>query len=82
MSDQPTWESAGAAVVALGEEQLISGFALAGVRLCPTGSPAEVHRAWTTLQDAGLVIMTSAAAAALGEARTAPAAPLTVVLPP
>lgn len=70
-------------VVALGDQPLIAGFALTGVRLCHAASAAEVRVAWRAVSDtAAVVILTSAAAEVLGEDRTAPQAPLTVVMPP
>ncbi len=69
-------------VVVLGEEPFVTGFALAGARVRAASSPEEVAAAWEAVRAvAGLVLLTTAAAAALGEARTAPGAPLTVVLP-
>lgn len=70
-------------VVAIGAQPLIAGFALAGVRLCPAADAAEVRAVWRTLDPRGaVVILTSDAGDALGEDRTAPGAPLTVVMPP
>ena len=70
-------------VVALGAQPLIAGFALTGVRLCPAASAHEVRVAWHAVSDtASVVILTPAAAEVLGEDRTAPQAPLTVVMPP
>jgi vacuolar-type H+-ATPase subunit F/Vma7 len=70
------------AVVALGEETLITGWGLAGVRLAPAGNAAQVHRAWAELEpDVALVVLTSAAADALGSSVRAAPARLTVVLP-
>lgn len=76
-------------VVAIGEVNRVGGFAMVGVEVCATETPADVHAAWNGLAaDVGLVLLTPAAAAALGvhpdadgpEAR--PDRPLTVVLPP
>jgi vacuolar-type H+-ATPase subunit F/Vma7 len=72
----------GREVAAVGETLVISGFRLAGIRLWPADEPADVRRAWSELGDVGLVILTAAAAEALGEERVVPGAPLTVVMPP
>ena len=72
----------GRAIVAVGEEQAVGGFALAGVRVRPADGADEVRQAWTEMSDAAVVILTSAAAAVLGEERTRASAPLTVVMPP
>ncbi len=70
-------------VVALGAHPLIAGFALAGVRLSPAASAAEVRVAWHAVSDtAAVVILTPAAAEVLGEYRTAPQTPQTVVMSP
>jgi vacuolar-type H+-ATPase subunit F/Vma7 len=69
-------------VVALGEARAVSGLRLTGVRVCPAEGEADVRRAWSGLRDAGLVILTAAAAEVLGELRVATGAPLTVVMPP
>ncbi|HSO63490.1 MAG TPA: hypothetical protein VLQ78_00190 [Ornithinibacter sp.] len=70
-------------VVAIGDPALIAGFALAGVRMCPAADAAGVRAVWgATSVRAAVVILTADAADALGAARTAPSAPLTVVMPP
>lgn len=70
-------------VVAIGAQPLIAGFALAGARLCPAADAAEVRAAWRTASvAASVVILTAEAADVLGADRTAPSAPLTVVMPP
>ena len=70
-------------VVAIGAPALIAGFALAGVRLCPSTDAAQVRAAWATASvRAAVVVLTPDAADALGADRTAPSAPLTVVMPP
>lgn len=70
-------------VVAIGAQPLIAGFALAGVRICPAADAAEVRAVWQTLGSLeAVVILTPDAADALGVDRTAPGAPLTVVMPP
>jgi hypothetical protein len=51
--------------------------------MCPAADAAEVRAAWRTAAvRAAVVILTADAADALGGDRTAPSAPLTVVLPP
>ena len=69
-------------VTAVGEAALIDGFALAGVRTCPAETADEVRRCWSAAEDAAVVILTPAAADALGALRFVERAPLTVVLPP
>lgn len=70
-------------VAAIDDQSLIAGFGLAGVRLCPAASAAEVHAAWQTAsQTTAVLILTPGAADALGRDRTHPQAPLTVVMPP
>ena len=70
-------------VVAIGAQPLIAGFALAGVRMCPAADAAEVRAAWRAASaQSAVVILTAEAADALGADRTAPSAPLTVVMPP
>ncbi len=68
--------------MALGEEQAVAGFALAGVRVIPADGADEVRQGWSELSDAAVIILTAAAAEALGEDRSRPSAPLTVVMPP
>jgi vacuolar-type H+-ATPase subunit F/Vma7 len=69
-------------IVAIGEEALIMGFALAGVVVCPAANAGAVRAAWSGLQtDDALVILTAAAADVLGDEvlRTRP--PLTAIMP-
>lgn len=69
--------------VALGEAWRVEGYALAGAVPVVAEEPAAVRAAWAALgEDTSLVILTPAAATALGEAVLAAARPLTVVLPP
>jgi hypothetical protein len=70
-------------VVALGEETRLLGFVLAGAVLLPADTGADVVRAWDAVgDDVGLVLLTPAAAAALGARLTDPASTrLTAVLP-
>lgn len=69
-------------VVAIGAQPIIAGFALAGVRLCPAETAVEVRAAWRAVAEQGpVVILTAAAAEALGAERTASQGPLTVVMP-
>jgi vacuolar-type H+-ATPase subunit F/Vma7 len=69
-------------VVAIGDQPLIAGFALVGVRLYPASSAAEVRAAWQTAsRTAAVVILTHRAADAVGDDQAAPQAPLTVVMP-
>ncbi len=70
-------------VAVIGEETAVSGYALAGVLVVPAEGDDEAHGAWNSLpDDVGVVILTAAAARALGDARTAKMLPLTVVMPP
>jgi vacuolar-type H+-ATPase subunit F/Vma7 len=69
-------------IIAIGEEARIMGFALAGVDIYPAADARAARAAWQDLQsDDALVILTAAAADALGDevVRTRP--PLTVVMP-
>lgn len=71
-----------AGVAAIGTEDLVAGFGLAGARVRLADDPAAVLEAWHALPaDVAVVVLTPAAADALGARRTAPGAPLTVVLP-
>jgi vacuolar-type H+-ATPase subunit F/Vma7 len=68
-------------VAALGEEELVQGFALAGVRVVLAEDGTSVLEAWRELTpDAVVVILTRKAAQALG-ARVRDSTALTVVLP-
>jgi vacuolar-type H+-ATPase subunit F/Vma7 len=54
-------------VAALGEGSRVRGFALAGASVVVAEGPAQVAAAWQALpDDVGLVVLTPAAAAALG----------------
>ena len=69
-------------VVAIGAQQQVAGFALAGARVYPADSAEQARAAWRALPDTvAVVILTEAAADALGADRLAPQAPLTVVMP-
>lgn len=70
-------------IAALGEAARIEGFALAGVLLRPAEDPAAVQSAWRELpQDVVVVILTNAAALALGPAVVESTSyPVTVVMP-
>ena len=53
-------------VAVIGEEAVVRGFGLAGVRVLPAGEAAAVRAAWQGLPgDVALVILTPAAEAAL-----------------
>ncbi|MCF3142525.1 hypothetical protein [Streptomyces platensis] len=70
-------------VVAIGEGMKTSGFALVGVMVRPAEAPESVRAVWQGLpDDVALVILTSAAAAALGPDVLNAARPLMVVMPP
>ncbi|WP_084125573.1 V-type ATP synthase subunit F [Demequina sp. NBRC 110054] len=69
-------------VVALGERRVVGAFALAGARVTSAEDPDQVRAAWDALgPDVGLVLVTTEAAAALGEAIDTIDAPLTAVIP-
>ncbi|GAB3786274.1 V-type ATP synthase subunit F [Nocardioides ungokensis] len=69
-------------VVVIGTSDLVAGFGLAGAGVRPADDPASVLAAWRDLPSSvAVVVLTEAAASALGEARHHPDAPLTVVLP-
>ena len=71
-----------AGVAAIGTEDLVAGFGLAGARVRLADDPVAVLAAWHDLPaDVAVVVLTQAAADALGEQRRASGAPLTVVLP-
>jgi vacuolar-type H+-ATPase subunit F/Vma7 len=69
-------------IAALGEERLVQGYALAGVHVVVAGSEEAVRAAWRALpSEVAVVILTPAAAAALGAIAEHAHAPLTAVLP-
>jgi vacuolar-type H+-ATPase subunit F/Vma7 len=69
-------------VAAIGEPTRVTGFALVGVRVYPVDDARQVLAAWHALPESiAVVILTATAAAALDDERTAPWAPLTVVMP-
>ena len=69
-------------VAAIGAQSEVAGFGLAGARLYPADTADQARAAWQALPDAvAVVILTEAAADAIGADRTAPQAPLTVVMP-
>ena len=69
-------------VAAIGEPFRVGGFALAGVHVYPAESPDQARAAWHALPaGVDVVILTPAAAGALGGERTAPHARLSVVMP-
>ena len=69
-------------VLALGEPALLAGYALAGATVVGASGSAEVCRVWDSLgEDVALVVLTPAAAAALGERRNLGGSCLSVVVP-
>lgn len=69
-------------VAAIGEPTKVCGFALAGARVYPAENLDQTLAAWHTMPaTVDVVILTRAAADALGDERTAPHAPLSVVMP-
>ena len=69
-------------VAALGEPIRVQGFALAGAMAVPAEEPEAIRRAWEALpDDVVVVVLSPAAASALGERRHARHGILTVVIP-
>ena len=69
-------------VAAIGSGSQVAGFALAGARVYPADDVDEVRAAWQALPaPVAVVILTQAAATVLAAERSAPQAPLRVVLP-
>ncbi|MEU4849138.1 V-type ATP synthase subunit F [Streptomyces gilvosporeus] len=70
-------------VAAIGEQVRVAGLALAGVTVLVAEEPDAVRDAWCDVpEDTGLVILTPAAAEALGAEVLDRIPPLTSVLPP
>jgi len=70
-------------VAAIGERQRVIGLATAGVMVVPAEGAQAVRAAWYGLPaDVGLVILTPAAAVALGSGPLDVEEPLTAVMPP
>jgi vacuolar-type H+-ATPase subunit F/Vma7 len=68
-------------IAALGERSLVRGFALAGVRVVEAEDAEAVRSAWLGLHaEVAVVILTPAAARALGPAAFEPGAPLAVAV--
>jgi len=69
-------------VAAIGEQPLVSGFALAGAEVFEVCDVEGARAAWAALSPTvSVVVLTPAAARALQAERTGPDAPLTVVMP-
>jgi len=69
-------------VAAIGAAPRVGGFALAGARVYPADTAEQARQAWRGMPGTvAVVILTDDAASAIGADRTAPQAPLTVVLP-
>ena len=69
-------------VVAIGERELVDGYGLAGVDVVAAAEPAAVLRAFADVAgDAGLLILTPAAEAALAQRLAEPQPFVWVVLP-
>ena len=69
-------------VAAIGAQQHVAGFALAGTHAYVAHTDDEARAAWRALPKAvAVVILSEEAAAAIGDDRIAPQAPLTVVMP-
>ena len=70
-------------VAVIGSQQYVAGFALAGTHVYAAHTSDEARAVWRSLPKAvAVVILSEAAAAAIGDDRIAPRAPLTVVMPP
>lgn len=66
----------------IGEQTTVVGFALAGALVLTAEDESAVRAAWDGLpDDVDVVILSSAAAAGLGPARTGRSTPLRVVMP-
>lgn len=69
-------------VAVIGEDLLVTGYALAGAVVVPAEGDDAVQSAWNHLApDIEVVVLTARAADALGQARVSAGAPLTVVMP-
>jgi vacuolar-type H+-ATPase subunit F/Vma7 len=69
-------------IVALGEDDRLAGFALAGAAVIEAATDAEIRRAWDELDaDVGFVIMSARASQTLGSVLGDRADVLTAVLP-
>ena len=69
-------------LVVLGEAARVAGFALGGATVVRAEDPDAVRRAWEALPaDAGVVVLTERAAAALGPAAAGHDGVLRVVMP-
>jgi vacuolar-type H+-ATPase subunit F/Vma7 len=75
-------ETTSGSIVALGEEALVAGFALAGAHTVAAATADDVRAAWQALpSDVALVVLTAAAGAALEDRLGRPESPLWVVMP-
>jgi vacuolar-type H+-ATPase subunit F/Vma7 len=71
-----------AKVVVLGESLVIAGFALGGAATMPADDPEAARRSWDALpDDTGVVVLTAAAADALGPRTEQRPDVLTVTMP-
>jgi vacuolar-type H+-ATPase subunit F/Vma7 len=69
-------------VAVIGEETAVAGYALAGAVVVPAEDALAVRDAWDALgAEVEVVVLTPAAARALGSSRTTTMHPLTVVMP-
>lgn len=72
-----------ARLAVLGEQASVQGYALTGAVVLAAADPDETRAAWDGLaEDVAVVILTPAAAQALGPERTSGLRPLAVVMPP
>jgi vacuolar-type H+-ATPase subunit F/Vma7 len=69
-------------IIVLGESILVETFALAGATVARADDADAVRRAWAALpSDAGVVVLTAAAAAALASVDTSSGDVLTIAMP-
>lgn len=69
-------------IAVIGAPELVTGFALGGARVYPVTSADEARAAWQQLPaSVAVVLLSDLAAEAVGDARVARAAPLTMRLP-
>ncbi len=83
MTSGPVGGAGGAhSAAAIGEQPLVSGFALAGAEVFEVSDVEGARAAWAALSPAvSVVVLTPTAARALEAERARPDAPLTVVMP-
>ena len=69
-------------MAAIGSFAQVAGFGLAGAVVLPADDVADARAAWESLSDEfAVVVLSVAAAEAIGDGRTDPGAPFIVVMP-